>query len=274
MKGWADMGFFVIENIKRAFKNIKFPAAVIGIAILECLDIFPVLMFSMQKEETGIVFHETVINLLMTGGGTTLYNLLTITLCALPCAGTYCDDSENHFITNIVSRKSYSGYSVASVSACAVSSFLCMVLGEFLFILILLCIVPVHYEDTSIYIGSWKTLEEGKYGLYILYMVLLRGMRGAFFAIISFVASAFIRNKFFIYAMPSIVYYFLLYILTDISVWTGWDILRRFNIANVYFTFQLGLDRELESLGLTLLYTIVTGILGWLIFDRRIRRLA
>ena len=51
--------------------------------------------------------------------------------------------------------------------------------------------------------------------------------------------------------------------------WNGFGIL---SVANVYFTFQFGLDKELESLCFTMLYTVVLAIAGWFVFDRKIRR--
>ena len=137
---------------------------------------------------------------------------------------------------------------------------------------ILSLMLPLSAENNDIYQGSWQTLQQGRYWLFILYRLLLGGLQGAFFAIISFIASAFVRNKFLIYAMPSIVYYFFLYIFTDLYDLSKWNGFRILSVANVYFTFQFGLDKELESLCFTMLYTVVLAIVGWFVFDRKIRR--
>lgn len=173
---------FIVANVRRSIFNKIFIVIVLGIVGLECLDIFPELLLVMEKDGNKIIFHETVINLLAIGGSMTLYNLFTITISALPSAGCYCDDMENHFITSILYRSSYAKYSAASMFSCAVSSFLCMVLGEIVFIVLISFLVPLHYEDVSIYTGGWQTLEEGKYLLHIIYVILLRGLRASFFS--------------------------------------------------------------------------------------------
>ena len=242
---------FVCADLKRAIANRKFALLVIMVAVLECMDALPQLLIGAEIKGGRIILYQNVTDMIMNNGASTLYHLLSCTVGVMVFAGSY---------------------SAVKVFTCVVSAFLCIVIGKLLYVCILSLMLPLSAENNDIYQGSWQTLQQGRHWLFILYRLLLGGLQGAFFAIISFIASAFVRNKFLIYAMPSIVYYFFLYIFTDLYDLSKWNGFRILSVANVYFTFQFGLDKELESLCFTMLYTVVLAIAGWFVFDRKIRR--
>jgi hypothetical protein len=149
-----------------------------------------------------------------------------------------------------------------------------MVLGELLFVICLSFVVPLHEADLSFYQsgGMWETLENLQFYQFILLRILLRGLRGAFFSLIAFLLSVFIQNKLFVFSVPLILYYFILYISSDLYEVYHIDIFKNLTLSGLYGTFQFGVDREWQSLGFTFLYTVSVGILCWLVFERKVRR--
>lgn len=172
---------FVCADLKRAIANRKFALLVIMVAVLECMDALPQLLIGAEIKDGRIILYQNVTDMIMNNGASTLYHLLSCTVGVMVFAGSYCEDAENKFITNIVYRSSCSRYSAVKVFTCIVSAFLCIVIGKLLYVCILSLMLPLSAENNDIYQGSWQTLQQGRYWLFILYRLLLGGLQGAFF---------------------------------------------------------------------------------------------
>lgn len=261
----------VFVNLKQILTGKVFWLCVCGVVLLEFLDSAPAMYQSFYEDADGMHFSSSVVNIFMLGG-MTLYHLLVCTVCIFPYAGSYCDHKQSGYLVSILNRISLSGYAVSSMVTCALSAFLCMMAGEALFIGGLCLMMPVHVSDMEFYQGSWQSLENGWFGLFFLYRIVLRSLRAAFFAMISLVMSAYVRNKFFVMSVPMMTYFLTYYVISGLQLYAHLDFLGYLNVNILYFTFQLGLDKELQSLGLTAAFTLGIGILGTLIFGRKLRR--
>jgi hypothetical protein len=256
-------------DLKRAISNRVFWICVIGIALLEIMDVLPVVLSTVTMDGWRIRTSYTIVDLFQIGGGLTLYNLLTITLCVIPFTGCYCDDTSNNMVTSIVTRSSYGKYSASMLTTCGISAFTCAILGEILFTVILLLIAPLSNEASFYNYETWQTLVDGHMWLFVILRILLRGLRGAFFALVTMMVSAFVRDKFFLFSMPTILYYFLMYVVYDLVDKYGLKTAGYFNVWNVYFTFQLGVDKEFQSIAFSFFYTLSVGIICWFVFYRK-----
>lgn len=261
---------FTGSNLKRAIWKRSFVFAVIGIAVLELLDSFPDMVYGWVMTGGNLRESENVVHLFMISGGNTLYNLLTITVSIIPFVSCFCEDKENKMLTGIVTRSSAGKYAASTMFTCGVSSFLCMLAGELIYLAIVLILYPV--ADSYGYTDTWASLVEGHYYYYFMLRILQRGLRGAFFGMISLMISSFVSNRYVILSSPAIMYYVLLYITTDVSAHFNNQILNTFRISAEYFTFQFGLDREGFSLFYTFVFTMVTGYFLWVIYRMRVKR--
>ena len=115
---------FVCADLKRAIANRKFALLVIMVAVLECMDALPQLLIGAEIKGGRIILYQNVTDMIMNNGASTLYHLLSCTVGVMVFAGSYCEDAENKFITNIVYRSSCSRYSAVKVFTCVVSAFL------------------------------------------------------------------------------------------------------------------------------------------------------
>lgn len=260
----------IASNLKRIMVGKMFGFAVIGIVVLETLDALPFILDDIKA--VGTIDNATNVVRIFVMAGSTLYNLLVVTMCSLPAVGLFIEDYENHFIRNIVIRSSYRKYTVATMLSAAIGIFLCAMMGEGIFVFICRILFPIASNDETMYLYSIDTLRNGNYYLYILIMIILRSLRGVFFGMISIMMSSIITNKFFIYSMPTIVYYLLMYITVDLPNMLGLDFLRRISIPNLFGIAQFGLDKELFSLWFTIVYVCITGIIMWIVYNSGVRR--
>lgn len=264
------MIYFTGENLKRAMWKRSFMFAVMGIALLELLYSFPDMVYGWMMTGGNLRQSENVVHLFQISGGNTLYNLLTITVCMIPFVSCFCEDKENKLLTGIVTRGSAGRYAASTMFTCGISSFLCMVAGELIYLAIVLVLYPV--ADGYGYMDTWSSLVDGHYYLYLAMRILQRGFRGAFFGMISLMISSFVSNRYVILSSPTIIYYVLLYVTTDVALYFNNRIVDTMRISAVYFTFQFGLDRELFSLFYTFLYTVATGVLMWMLYRMQVKR--
>lgn len=238
---------------------------IFGIGILEILDIIPHFLWCVYRDENGALkVQYYVLDALMTSGYT-MFHLLSLSICVLAASCGYCLDMESGIINEVLQRSSYRKYTIASMLSCAVSAFLCTVFGEIIMIIFYRCFGPVHGME-GLYENSYPLLQSGHYYLYIVAVLVQRGLKGAFFAMVSFMLSGFVKNKFVIISVPVLVFYLL-----QRFGYGNFD--PSFDIFNVHAVYSFFLFKtEGQSLLYVLSYTITAGIILGIIFYKRLRR--
>lgn len=253
-------------DLKKQIWSRTFLMCVLGVALLEVLDTLPNCLQSSYRDGDGLLrFGTTVINLLETGG-LTMFQLMVLSVCTLSAACCYCIDTESGILHEILVRSSCRTYTAAAMISCALTAFLCMVLGDAVMTAFYSGLLPVHREEAEAYQYSWPLLKDGHYAGYIAVVILQRGLRGAFFALAAFMLSGFVKNKFVIVSVPVLIFYFLQRFGYG-YLGAAFD---RVNVQMVYYFFLL--KTETLSVLYALGYTIAAGILFGIVFYKGMRR--
>lgn len=257
----------VIRLIKADCKKLIFTRTfllcVLGIGILEILDILPHFLWCVYRDESGILKVDYTVMDAVNVSGCTMFNMVALSVCVLSASSGYCSDIESKIINGIFIRSSYKKYAASSIISCAVTAFVCMFLGEMLLVIFYRQFGPISIEG---YMSNHPLVQSGHYTLYIVAVLVQRGLRGAFFAMSSFMLSAFVKNKFVVASIPILMFYFLQHFGYG-NFDTSFDIL---NVHVVYYFFRL--KTEGWSLLYAFFYTITAGILFGIIFYKKIRR--
>lgn len=250
-------------DCKKSIFARTFLFCVLGVGILDILDILPHFLWCFYRDESGMLRVDYTVMDAVRTSGYTMFNMAALSICVLSASSGYCVDIESNMTNEILLRSSYKKYAAASVISCAVTAFLCMILGEIILVVFYRQFGPVAVEG---YTADYPLLQKGHYWLYIMAVLVQRGLRGAFFAMASFMISAFVKNKFVAASIPILMFYFLQhfgYGNFDVS----FDI---FNVHVVYYFFRL--KTEGWSLLYALSYTIVAGLVFGIIFYKKIKR--
>jgi len=242
-----------------------FLLCVLGVGILDILDILPHFLWCVYRDEGGMLQVDyTVIDAVCTSGYT-MFNMAALSVCVLSASSGYCIDMESNVTNGILMRSSHKKYAAASMISCAVTAFLCMLLGEIILVVFYRQFGPVSEAGYGS-MSTYPLLRSGHYWLYIAAVLVQRGLRGAFFAMASFMLSAFVKNKFVVASIPILMFYFLQHFGYG-NFDTSFDIL---NVHTVYYFFRL--KTEGWSLLYAFSYTVTAGILFGIIFYKKIRR--
>lgn len=256
---WASIRKMVFSRI--------FILGIIGVMILQILDVLPAFLHSASWDEAGnIRFGSCVLNLIELHGYT-LYHIVSLSACVWVASCGYCADVQAGIMNQLLVRSSKVKYTISSIISCMVTGFLCMTVAGVLMALIYSFFVPVVYPSKMIYESSvFPMLQEGQYYLYIAVKIMQHGLAGAFFSVITFTISAFVENKFVIVASPVVLFFVLMrmgYILLPVE----FDII---NVKHVYYMFMWTSEgRCLLHAGI---YTLVVGCICGIVFYRRLRR--
>ncbi len=242
-----------IPFFKRALLSRRFLVAVLLIAFLRILDLFPAAWSGSY----------TVVSLYSLAG-TTMMNLVAFPISILPYSACFCEDRQSNYLLLIRSRISTGSYCLHTVLVCALSSFLCVMLGESLSLLFFGTFLDLadsfDFSNTNL-----VSLANGHSLLYLMEFVCLRSLRGAFFALTSLAASAYTKNKFVIYSLPLLLYFFFM------NAGYGLGLPDSVNITMYNFPL-FGPSKELLSMAYTFMFTIFIGIFAGLLLKNRVRR--
>lgn len=141
--------------------------------------------------------------------------LFVMIFCALPYAGSICEDIEYNYIKQSVIRGSLFRYCVGKIITIINTSIITMVTGMVLFVGVLLRRLPwIEIEDsvyqTAIRSGSFRwALQNEHYWLYIILFSAELGILTSMLSLSATYISTFISNKLIIFSTPIIVYYFI-----------------------------------------------------------------
>ena len=256
----------ICSEIKKQVRNRYFVLGVLGAAFLMILDTLSIALYDGYTDGAGkFHFENTVIGLLELADNT-MFGLVALCACAMAAGCAHCDNEEYHMMHPILMRSSHKKYAVSTLVSCGITGFLCMGFAMLIKILVYACMVPIREGDVDAYELATPLLRDGHHYLYMGFWMALNGMKSAFFSMVSFTLSAFVKNKFVLVSIPVLVYYLLMRF--------GYGYLGpSFYIVNVRMVyFMMNHPTEGGSLLYTFIYTVIAGILFGIIFYKGIRR--
>lgn len=249
--------------LKRAIKNKWFLVSVVLATVLFIMDLMPFFLDSITEIEGETYYRYDIVSLMKLSGLTMMLGF-SLVASSLPYSGAFCDDYETGTLISFMSRSTGMGYAVGTVTACGISSFLCTFIAQ------LICI-----GFYKIFIPIWDGMPESESGLlldgqFILFLFCLAvrsSLRAAFFAIVALALSTVVKNKYVVYSVPLILYFFLMKLGYGVFNVPGY-----LNVLGVYFHYVFGDEHEILSLLYTLVFTITSGVIAGAVLLRKVRR--
>ena len=249
----------------RVFLSWRFPAAVLLSAVFGILDILTYYNYS----------YGSVVELYsLKSGGWGLLFMLSLTVCTMPGVLGICEDKAHGLLVTALPRFGIVRYAACKTTICAISSFLASILGDLLFSLAAFFIGSGEFISDS-FIQSYVMamdffLLKGGHGLlHYLALLVFYGLRVSFYALLSLVISAFLKNKYAVLALPVVLYYALINFTYYIIKFP--EIIDPFR---VYFNYTLFMGDERKGTGYALVYTLAVGIAAAVILSFVTRRRA
>lgn len=139
---------------------------------------------------------------------------LNLILISTVFSTAFLDDFHSEFYRFQLMRCSRAQYLAAKLSACALSAFLCMWLGNALYLLAMRTSAPlVLSEDIArSYVDAYALngcalLQEGRPVAYLLTAVTLRSIAMIFWPLCAMAISAYVPNRFVVLGMPWLLMY-------------------------------------------------------------------
>lgn len=254
---------YVIKmNLQRSICNVRFLICALVTGALLIMDLLP-LFISGMYELNGEWYNGYDIIDLVNLRGMTYFFGFSFVVTIIPCAGLFCDDLKDGFLIPTVARTQVLGYSVGVVVSVFVSAMLCSVLGN------LICFGAFSFFtsfcDYATMDTEYSLLLEHKAGLFFTEDCILCGLRGAFFALAALMISVFVKNKYVIYSLPFVLYFFLMRF--------GYSILNvpdYLNILGIYF--NLGYENELASLIYAFAFTGIIAVAAVVLLNKGVRK--
>ena len=249
--------------LKRAIKSRWFLLAVVLTAVLFIMDLMPVFIGGIVKIDGETYYSYNIVSLMRLSGLTMMMGFSLVST-ALPYSGAFSDDYETGTLISFMSRSTGMGYVAGTVTACGISAFLCTFIAQCICIGFYKIFIPI---SDGISISESGLLMEGHFILFLLCLIILGSLRAAFFAIVALGLSTVVKNKYVIYSVPLILYFFLMKLGYGVFNVPG-----HLNVLGIYFNFVLGDDREILSLLYTLAFTLITGVIAGAVLLRKVRR--
>lgn len=232
----------------RVFLSWRFLAAVLLSAAFGILDILTYHNYS----------YGSVVELYSLKNGWGLLFMLSLTVCTMPGVLGICEDKANGLLVTALPRFGIVRYAACKTAVCAVSSFLASILGDLLFSLTAFFIGSGEFVPDSFiqnYAEEFFLLKGGHVLLHYLALLVFYGMRVSFYALLSLVISAFLKNKYAVLALPVVLYYALINFTYYIIKFP--EIIDPFR---VYYNYTLFMGDERKGTGYALVYTLAVGI--------------
>lgn len=185
--------------------------------------------------------------------------MLSLTVCTMPGVLGICEDKVHGLLIMALPRFGIVRYAACKTAVCAISSFLVSILGDLLFSLVAFFIGSGKFvSDSFIQDYAWEYffLKGGHGLLHYLALLVFYGLRVSFYALLSLVISAFLKNKYAVLALPVVLYYavsnFTYYIIKFPEI---------IDPFRVYFNYTLFMGDERKGTGYAFVYTLVIGII-------------
>lgn len=202
--------------------------------------------------------------------------IVSLIFAAIPYAGVICEELENGYIYLCILRGNLKEYVISKVLGIEISAIITMLMGSLIFIFSVKCKLP--WVDTNSVIYQ-TILEQGcfqeilKNNQYVLYFFLYSFKIGLLAANISSIAlfmSLFWSNKFFVFSIPFLFYYFQVYFLN-----ASFANLSSINLMNLYNSYyRIGgndINSFLLAIFVNVIFLVLCGIGCFLKLNRRIQ---
>ncbi len=190
--------------------------------------------------------------------------------CVLPYTTSYCSDWNSKYIRSIAIRTGSREYGSSKVITCALSSGAAIVLGNVLFIVLLLqrhmSFSASSIENYAARTVGGELLLNGQYGVYLAICIYLMFLSAAFWSIVGLCASSYMPNKFVALCTPFIIDFSLRRVTYTFPIWL------RLNIISEGMCIIKGTWINLAYA--TLVYTALTAVVGFLFVKNAKRRLS
>ncbi len=247
--------FYII--CKRAVKSRMFLIATAMYTICRLLDWLPeIINCSFIIDGKYTIMNNTVDMYELIG--ITMFGVIMLVVPVLTYSSAFCDDYSSNYLSYILVKTSKSGYCTATVMACAVSSFLCVVLGELIVSLGVSCFAQFYSVSQDTF----------NHALMVVSMrIILLGLQGAFYAVVTMLLSVFTNNKFIIYTTPIVLFFFFMYFGSNIL-----KISTKINPAHIFKFFIFGEGDEIISVVYALVYLIVVMFIVIRAMEKKIER--
>lgn len=232
MKSLKDYIYSVKMSICRSFHGARFSVAVFLTALLLILDLLPAFLSSLRFVD-GVLYNVYDLLGLYEIRGMTMFLGFSFITVVLPYGGVFCDDAQDGFLIPYVNRSSAGAYAAGTAAACGISSFLCASLGEVLCLGFYALFLPLTGENFQPGNFAYSLVQSGHYLSFLATKTILFGLRGAFFGLVVLFVSTMVRNRYVIYAVPFILYYFLMKFAYSI-----FNVPSELNIGGIYFVFR------------------------------------
>ncbi len=244
--------------IGRAIKSKFFLMAFFMVFAFRLLDIFGAFADFITKVDGKYVVLAHNIMDIFEIFGVTMLGMIMLVIPVITYSGAFCDDLSSNYLTYVLMKSGKPGYCVATVTACAISSFLCVFLGELAVIILLGQFMPFYDERYASF----------PYAFTIVFTrLLLFGLQGAFYGVVTMLMSVFAKSKFVIYTSPLLLYFFFAYLGSNIL-----KISTKINPALVFNYYALGAGKEVESVIYALVYLIFVMFIVVKVMEKKIER--
>ena len=225
------------SEIKRGLFSYKFVLCFVGVAIV----LFPTIIGFLRDNETGSWF---LLETALRGSGieTTIYFIFPV----LPFALSYAMEKEAHADRFLCIRSGVLPYAISKLLVAAITGFLTLFCGMFLFVAVYL---PSRSLLTEIHAGGvymeWAA-EGHEWGGFILALIHY-SLSGMITAVCAIWASSLVANKYVAAATPTILYATILRFSSQADVFAAWNPL--YWIAGIHYA---------ETVGETFLIKVIT----------------
>ena len=191
-------------DLKRTFRSIKFPMAVIATAILWYLN---TRRFSAEEDVLAIFFAAV-------GRSTITYIALAV------CGGVYdlsiCEDFQDREIRHILSRVCLKKYVLSKIAACMTGAVITYIFGTVIYLIFEMTQHPLTVPD-SLAVANLQELTTF-HGLlpeytiiFVLLQVFLNGLCCGCMAVVAMGISPYIRDGFLVLCIPPVLFFLLLF---------------------------------------------------------------
>ncbi|MCD8120414.1 MAG: hypothetical protein LUE29_13225 [Lachnospiraceae bacterium] len=265
------------KEMRYGFGSPKFWGTVVTLAVLMLIDTLPLLYAGRTVDAAGNAsFRTDILTLsLMTATGAGYIFYLRFCMYVIPYGCTFAEEFGQSAAKYRITRSSGRVYGAAKFATGILLTAAAIFAAEILFTLILKAqgvtyLLPQESEyDANYYL--YKLVGEGHVGLFFLLLCFYKCLPGMFFAAMTMMLSAFIRNKFILVAMPVTLFFgvtsfcAILFPYGEEPFWASWHLL--------FFDMSTGTaGTEAAAVARTAIYTGVGILLFCVIFIRKVRR--
>lgn len=195
---WVEKMIYIKSDLKRAFQIKR--------VCVGCLGVTFAMFFSIYRMTNVTSVYGAYVDAIYF-----IPFMLAMTFCAIPFGGSVNEDVECKFLNILLLRGSTIKYVISKVIIIYISAIVTMMLGVFIFVIIIHCKVPweeaIVAEDAMLNI-----LGESTHGLvYFILHSFFMGLLAANLSIVSAVFSLLWPDKLLQISMPFLLYYLLIY---------------------------------------------------------------